>query len=209
MAEAAAKKASLAKKGREKDTEKDPFLPDGEGAQPPPAASVGRNRRILVVDDNAVVLKAFELKLKAFGFEVASLSNAAMVASTAETVQAELIILDINFQFTGGAEWSGFTVVQWLQRFPHLACIPIIFISGGDAAQYREKALSAGGVAFFQKPVNFTELLATILRALGDDPASLPPAPAPAPAPVPAPASTPAPPPIPEPPPIGTSSANP
>src|SRR6266481_1242574 len=52
--------------------ERQPFLPDdstpmeSDGSQ----ATVGGNRKILVVDDNAVVLKAFELKLQSSGFVV-------------------------------------------------------------------------------------------------------------------------------------------
>jgi len=54
--------------------------------------------------------------------------------------------------------------MQWLRRFPELAGTPVILISGSDAAQYREKALQAGAVAFFQKPVLYKDLLATILQ---------------------------------------------
>jgi CheY-like chemotaxis protein len=131
---------------------------------------VGRNRNILVVDDNPVVLKAFELKLKSDGFGVSTTTNSAAVASTAEQNQAELIILDINFASGGDIEWNGFTVIQWMRRFPELARIPIILISGSEAAQYKEKALAAGAVAFFQKPVVYKEILEVILKTLGEPP---------------------------------------
>jgi two-component system KDP operon response regulator KdpE len=148
--------------------EKPPFLPD-ESSTPPEESmpeNVGQNRSILVVDDSAVVLKAFELKLKASGFSVTTTSSAAAVASSAEAAQAALIILDINFPSSSGPEWSGFTVMQWLRRFPELANIPVILISGEDRDTHKEKALAEGAVAFFQKPVNYRELLAVILRAL-------------------------------------------
>ncbi len=149
-------------------TEKPPFAPDTAAALPENSTlqALGRNRRILVVDDNPVVLKAFELKLKANGFAVTTVTNAAGVASAADTAKAQLIILDVNFPSGAGPDWSGFTVMQWLRRFPELAAIPIILISGEDAATHKEKAMAEGAVAFFQKPVNYQELLATILRAL-------------------------------------------
>lgn len=39
----------------------------------------------------------------------------------------------------------------------------MILISGEEARQHREKALAAGAVAFFEKPVPYADLLAAIL----------------------------------------------
>lgn len=145
--------------------EKEAFLQDGS-PESPPSTLVGANRRILIVDDNPVVLKAFELKLKSDGFVVTTSTNSSTVASCAEQALIELIVLDINFPAGGAMEWSGFTVMQWLRRFPELTSIPVILISGSDASEYKEKALAAGAIAFFQKPVAYKEILAAILTAL-------------------------------------------
>lgn len=149
--------------------EKPPFVPDAplpDSAKPSPPEPIGQDRSILVVDDNQVVLKAFELKLKASGFTVTTTSCAETVASSAESARAELIILDVNLPSFSGPDWSGFTVMQWLRRFPELRNIPVILISGEGISQYREKALAEGAVAFFQKPVDYHELLAVIVHAL-------------------------------------------
>ena len=121
-----------------------------------------------MVDDNEIVLKAFEMKLRAKGFVVATTTNSATVASTVEQAGAELIILDVNFPAasTGAVEWNGFMVMQWLKRFPELGKIPVILISGADTAQYQQKALEAGAVAFFQKPLDFEALLKIMLKTL-------------------------------------------
>lgn len=147
--------------------EKRPFL-DHEmpATSAPPRTTIGTSRRILVVDDNPVVLKAFELKLQADGFTVVTLSKAAGVASAAEKAGAELIILDINFPADGGLDWNGYNIMQWLRRFPELAGIPVILISGEEAKRHKEKALAEGAAAFFQKPVAYPELLASILHTL-------------------------------------------
>lgn len=151
-----------------KQKEKLPFLPDApsDSADSPPPVAVGQNRKILVVDDNPIVLKVFELKLKASGFAVTTTQNAAGVASIAEASGAELVILDINFPAVVGSDWSGFTVLQWLRRFPELANLPVILMSGDGSENNRQKSLAEGAVAFFQKPVSYPELLATILRTL-------------------------------------------
>src|ERR1041384_4901821 len=132
--------------------QKDPFLPERPQAQAPTqgAASFGKGRKILVVDDNAFVLKAFEMRLKSDGFNVSALGNPEAVASTVEQGQIELILLDIDFPPSGAMEWNGFTVMQWLRRFPKLAGIPVILVSGSGPALYKEKALQAGAGAFFE-----------------------------------------------------------
>ncbi|HEV2207438.1 MAG TPA: response regulator [Verrucomicrobiae bacterium] len=164
---------------REKVKEKNAFtdLPE-KVVQPPDSASIGKNRKIIVVDDSAVVLKAFEMKLKADGFAVVSLQSASVVASTAEEEKAELIILDINFPSDSSTvEWNGFTILRWLRRFPELTRIPVILISGSDSKEYTKKALAEGAVAFFEKPVVYKELLSAILSALPQAAALPPPIP--------------------------------
>lgn len=151
--------------------EKEPFSQETQNA---PAVPVGANRRILVVDDNPVVLKAFELKLKSDGFTVIATTDSSAVASTTEQERVELIILDVNFPPGGAMEWNGFTVMQWMRRFPELANIPVILISGSDISEMKTKALEAGAVAFFQKPVDHKELLETILKTLGTSPGPAP-----------------------------------
>jgi CheY-like chemotaxis protein len=158
-----AENKKAATRTRAKEKEKEAFLPEDKTSEP---VSTGAKHRILVVDDNPVVLKAFELKLKATGFEVATTPNSAAVARTAEEVKAELIILDINFPDTGTTQWNGFTIIQWLRRFGELANIPIILMTGGEIAEYKEKCLAAGAIAFFQKPFDFKDLVAVIRRAL-------------------------------------------
>ena len=146
--------------------EKEPFLPDSPDAAAEPPSAGSRKHRILVVDDNPVVLKAFELKLKASGFEVTTTANGANVASAAEEARAEIIILDINFPPSGAMQWTGFTIMEWVRRFPELAKVPFILITGSDLAAYKDRCLAAGAIAFFQKPVDYKELLAVLRKTL-------------------------------------------
>jgi CheY-like chemotaxis protein len=132
-------------------------------------SSFGQDRKVLVVDDNPVVLKAFELKLKSLGFQVHSCSDGASAVSAARNEQPDIMILDINFPpdvGSSGLQWNGFTIMQWMHRFKEAANIPVIIITSDDAAKVKDKALAAGAVAFFQKPINQEEFLVTIQRHL-------------------------------------------
>jgi DNA-binding response OmpR family regulator len=134
-----------------------------------PDSSLGQNHKILVVDDDPVVLKAFELKLKALGFQVITAGDGSSAVSTARNERPDLIVLDINFPpevGSSGLQWDGFNIMQWMHRFQEAANIPVIIITSGDPAKLKDKALAAGAIAFFQKPINHEEFLITVRRTL-------------------------------------------
>jgi CheY-like chemotaxis protein len=129
-------------------------------------------RKILIVDDNEVVVKTFTLKLTASNYDVLSALDGAAAVGIARQQQPDLILLDISFPpEVAGVPWDGFQIIQWLRRLDEARDIPIIVITGGDAAKYKDRALAEGAVAFFHKPVDNDELLATIQKILGDAPA--------------------------------------
>ena len=154
--------------------EKEALLPDDAQAAPgvEKNAAIGRGRKILVVDDNPVVVKALQLKLQASGFVVITATDGGEVVNTVREENPALIILDVIFPpgGTGDVQWSGMTIMQWLTRFSDGERIPIIIVTGEDPAKQREKFLAAGAAGFFQKPVNYGELLSAIIQALGDAP---------------------------------------
>jgi CheY-like chemotaxis protein len=146
-----------------------PFA-EGSGADKKVQLLIGKNRKILVVDDNPVVLKAFELKLKSLGFTVITASEGSVAVSTARQEKPDIIVLDINFPpdvGSSGLQWDGFNIMQWMRRFQEAANIPVIIITSGDPEKLRDRALAAGAVAFFQKPINNEEFLVTVRRILG------------------------------------------
>ncbi len=132
-------------------------------------SNFGQGRKILVVDDSALVVKTFELKLKSCGFEVLTANEGSEAVSTARQARPDLILLDINFQPEPGKTappWDGFYILQWLGRFQEVAAIPVIVITSGDAEKLRPRALAAGAVDFFRKPVKFDDFLAAVDRIL-------------------------------------------
>jgi len=142
-------------------------------AQPP----IGQGRKILVVDDNPVVLKAFEMKLKSLGFTVLTATEGSQAANLANDERPDLIVLDINFTppaGSGGAQWDGFSIMSWMRRFKEAADIPVIIITGAEPEKFRDRSLAAGAVAFFTKPIDIEEFLATVRRILTQPPAKSP-----------------------------------
>ena len=143
----------------------------GETPEPVnPENSFGQNRKILIVDDNPVVLKAFELKLNASGFRVLTATDGSAAVNIARHERPELIVLDMHFPpdvGSSGLQWNGFTIMQWMHRFSEAADIPVIVISSDEVSKFKDKATAAGAVACFQKPINHEEFLLAVRRTLG------------------------------------------
>jgi CheY-like chemotaxis protein len=130
--------------------------------------------KILVADDNVIVLKTVSIKLKAAGYEVRTAMDGSTAISCVRREHPDLIILDIHFPADisrgSGIAWDGFLILDWLRRIDEVRNTPIIFITSGEPAKFREKALTAGAVAFFQKPINQEEMLDVIRHSVGDPP---------------------------------------
>jgi len=127
-------------------------------------------KKILVADDDPVVLQALALKLKARGYQVVTAMDGSQIISSSRREKPDLMLLDVNFppdvSHGGGVPWSGFLIPQWLRRLDSTSSIPFIMISASDRPDYRKQASAAGATAFLPKPINSTELLACIDTAL-------------------------------------------
>jgi len=134
--------------------------------------SIMSRRKILVVDDSPIILRALSLKLTAAGYDVLTAADGGEAVSLARHELPDLILLDISFPpdvaHGGGVPWDGFLIMNWLRRQEEAKNIPIIIITGGEPERYKERALAAGAAYFFHKPIENEELLAVIRQTLGD-----------------------------------------
>jgi two-component system KDP operon response regulator KdpE len=132
-------------------------------------------KKILVVDDSPLILKVMSMKLTANGYDVVTAEDGGAAVSAARTEKPDLILLDLSFPpdvaHGGGVGWDGFLIMNWLRRLEEAKDIPIIVITGGEPAQFRDRALAAGAANFFHKPIDNDALLTVIRQTLGDHPA--------------------------------------
>ena len=123
--------------------------------------------KILVVDDNEVILKTISLKLEGAGYRAVTALDGAEAVAAARKESPDLILLDISFPpDVGGIEWDGFRIMAWLHRMEAVKKTPVIIITGGDATNSKERATAAGAVAFFHKPIDHDDLLKMIKATL-------------------------------------------
>ena len=145
--------------------------PESLESVPAPASKAQQvsalTRKILVVDDNEVILKTISLKLKGVGYRVATAVDGAEAMSIVRKEKPDLILLDISFPPDfAGVPWDGFRIMEWLHHVDESRKIPVIIITGGEEAKNKERAIAVGAVAFFQKPINHDDLLKVIRATL-------------------------------------------
>jgi CheY-like chemotaxis protein len=127
-------------------------------------------KKILVVDDSPIIQKTLSMKLTANGYQVLTAEDGASAVSMTRREKPDLILLDLSFPpdvaHGGGVPWDGFLIMNWLQRIDEAKGIPIIVVTGSDAAEYKDRALAAGAVSYFQKPIDNDQLLTVIRQTL-------------------------------------------
>jgi CheY-like chemotaxis protein len=124
-------------------------------------------KKILVVDDNEVILKTISLKLQGAGFKIITALDGSEAVAAARKETPDLILLDINFPPAfEGVPWDGFRIMDWFNRLDPSKKIPIIIITGQEDLKIKERASLSGAVAFFHKPINHDDLLKVIKTTL-------------------------------------------
>ena len=135
-------------------------------------------RKILIVDDDAVILKALSLKLESAGYAVATAVDGADALRGLREEKPDLVLLDINYPpdiaHGGGIPWDGFLLMRWLRGIERIGNVPIIFMTGNDPGGYRDRAFACGAAGLFHKPIDPNVLVTTIERILGGNSSSGP-----------------------------------
>jgi CheY-like chemotaxis protein len=144
--------------------------------------AIPSGKKILVVDDDQIILKTLSIVLNSNGYQVFTAPDGPGAASIVTQERPDLILLDILFPpdaaNVGGALQDGFFIIEWLRRMGEAKDIPIIIISGDKSVKDKKHALATGGVVgFFPKPIDRIALLAAIRATLGEEAGNKPPGP--------------------------------
>ncbi|MGH7975071.1 MAG: response regulator [Limisphaerales bacterium] len=127
-------------------------------------------KKILVVDDNEIILKTISLKLRGAGYQVVTALDGADAIAAARREIPDLILLDISFPpDVDGMVWDGFRIMEWFHGLEMAKKIPVIIITGNGDLKTQQQASSSGAVGFFHKPIDHEDLLKTVRLALGNE----------------------------------------
>jgi two-component system response regulator VicR len=115
--------------------------------------------KILVVEDDAIMLASIEHQLQQEGFCVSTANNGREAMLAFETESPDLVITDILMPLTSGLEFLG-TIRSGYNK------IPILVLSALDEEDTVIEAFNLGADDFLTKPVKPGELSARVKRLL-------------------------------------------
>jgi two-component system KDP operon response regulator KdpE len=136
---------------------------------------MGNNKKILIVDDDADIRRAYQVILTAHHYDTFVASDASSSLAAADAHRPDLIILDLGLPAGPGCDSTlplpepsgGFLVLERLAADNNLALIPVVVVSGLDPKANRRRAIQGGAMAFVEKPSDQEQLLGIIDQLLG------------------------------------------
>jgi DNA-binding response OmpR family regulator len=119
-------------------------------------------KNILIVDDSAFEQRMLMELLSEQPYRFSIAFNGYQGYQLALAMRPDLILLDVRMP-----EMDGYTACRLLKANPETEQIPVIFLSGADAAKERIMGLQVGAVDYISKPFTPEELAARIHIHLG------------------------------------------
>lgn len=125
---------------------------------------VTRPRKVLIVEDDADTRRGVSVRLRSAGYETGFAFDGITAMSATAREKPDAIVLDL-----GLPAGDGFTVLERLRKNPALCSIPVIVISGREAALISSQVRGLGAKAYLQKPIDNDLLLATLEQVVGHE----------------------------------------
>jgi len=113
-------------------------------------------KRLVIVDDHAVVRHGIKVACEAHGFEViASASNVSEARSAIAALAPDVVIVDINLP-----DGTGFDLIHWIRKID--SELPVIVLSLNDSHEYINSARKVGANSYINKSAPIEELMAAV-----------------------------------------------
>ncbi len=116
--------------------------------------------KILLVDDDVIIIAALGKILQGCG-QLQFATSGADALRLAKRSQPDLVILDLEMPGL-----DGFEVFAAMKEVPHLADVPVIFLTGNDAEEQEIRGLALGAADFIVKPPRPVSVLARVRMQL-------------------------------------------
>jgi CheY-like chemotaxis protein len=117
--------------------------------------------KILIIDDEKLIVKATSLVLSLSGYDVTSAYNGEEGLNMAHESKPDLILLDIMMP-----GMDGWQVLERLKNNPETKTIPVIVFTAKEYLSGKLKSHNAGASDFVAKPFETPELIEIIEKHL-------------------------------------------
>lgn len=117
--------------------------------------------RVMVVDDDEVILQLVAMNLELEGHEVVTATTGPQALEVARVEHPEVLVLDVMLP-----DIDGLRVCRLLQEDTATATIPVVLLSARALHSDVEQGLAAGAVDYVTKPFDPLDLVAVVERHL-------------------------------------------
>ena len=118
-------------------------------------------KTVLIIDDDEKLSKMLAFLFMAKGFKVESANSGSAAFEVLERIKPSVLILDVMVP-----GMDGFEVCEKVKDDPSLKGIPVIILSALSSDKNREKSISLGAYAYFEKPFKSAELVSKAVEAI-------------------------------------------
>jgi DNA-binding response OmpR family regulator len=122
--------------------------------------------RLLVVDDDLDLLRDVKALLEKTGYQVQTASNGRAALKLTDSVQFDLVLLDINFPELSGSTERSMDGIEVLRAIRDASKLPVIMLSATNISSVKAMALILGADDYMHKPFDPVELSARIEAVL-------------------------------------------
>ena len=116
---------------------------------------LAKTATVYVVDDDASVCRAMSRLVRSAGIEAVAFESLASLLAAGLKREDACIVADVRLDDEDGLDLPRLLAGRGLD-------LPVIFVTAVDSPDMRDRALRAGGAAFFRKPVDDQALIDTI-----------------------------------------------
>jgi len=114
--------------------------------------------RILIVDDDRLVLAGLASGLEDRGYLVFKATTGEEAVALADTAQPDLVLMDICL--------PGISGIEAARRIQENREVPVIFLSAYDSEEVVRVAIALGSLSYLVKPITITQLVPAVESAL-------------------------------------------
>ena len=119
-------------------------------------------KRILVVDDDEMVLMALDELLKPEGYEVQTVSSGSEALRKLDTNGFDLLMFDVIMP-----EMDGYELCKRVREKEKYRETPVVFLTAKSRDEDRARGLESGANLYLSKPISPDKLLKIVSDTLG------------------------------------------
>lgn len=124
---------------------------------------VSVHKKVLVVDDDADIVRLLQIVLKKSGFSVSTAKNGQEALERLQAEVPDLVVLDVTMPGV-----TGFEVLEKIKTGESTRHLPVIMLTAKNNRDEIIRAVQSGAKNYVVKPFDSKELVARIMKLLGE-----------------------------------------